>query len=205
MDNLDIVNASFGTPDPTHLQVTLRLKDLEAPPPPANLISGLWTVYWTYKGTVYYAQATSNGSGSTPLFTYSDGTFSDGNFNPVGTPDGIANTGPNGTFVMTVPRADVGDPPDGATLTNPFADVHGSFTVLGTGVYYTAAADRAPDSNFGASYVVGQVCVPVLAPAGGGPSRLVSSPLPATAGGFALALAGSLALGLRRRRAPRSR
>jgi len=30
--------------------------------------------------------------------------------------------------------------------------------VMGTGVYYASAADRAPDSSFGANYVVGQVC-----------------------------------------------
>ena len=56
------------------------------------------------------------------------------------------------------PRADVGHPAKGAILTDTSADVHGSFTVGGTGVYYTAPADRAPDSGFGADYVVSQVC-----------------------------------------------
>jgi uncharacterized repeat protein (TIGR01451 family) len=59
---------------------------------------------------------------------------------------------------MDVPRADVGNPPNGATLTNTSADTHGSFTVGGTGVYYTAPADRAPDSGYGADYNVAQTC-----------------------------------------------
>src|SRR5438876_334138 len=154
IDNLDVVNAYFGTPSSSDLEVTLTIKDLAAPPPPANLVSAFWTVYWTYNGTTYFAQATSNG----PVVTYSDGTFSGGNFNPTNAITGSFNPGPNGTIVFTVPRADVGSPANGATLTSPFADTRGSFTVMGTGVYYTSAADRAPDSGYGANYVVGQAC-----------------------------------------------
>jgi len=154
IDNLDVVNAFFGTPSSSDLQVTMTIKNLAAPPPPANLVSAFWTVYWSFGGTTYYAQATSNG----PVVTYSDGTFSGGNFNTTNVITGSFNPGPNGTIVFTVPRADVGSPANGETLSGPFADTHGSFTVMGTGVYYTSAADRAPDSGYGANYVVGQVC-----------------------------------------------
>src|SRR5438067_4803902 len=154
IDNLDVVNAFFGTPGSTTIQVTLTIKNLAPPPPPANLVSAFWTVYWTYNGTTYYAQATTNG----PLVAYSDGTFANGNFNPTNAIPGSFNAGANGTIVFTVPRADVGNPPDAATLGQPFADTHGSFTVLGGGLYYTSAADRGPDSGYGANYVVGQVC-----------------------------------------------
>ena len=153
IDNLDVVNAFFGTPTSSDLQVTLTIKNLAAPPPPANLVSAFWTVYWSFGGTTYYAQATSNG----PVITYTDGTY-DGSFNTTNPITGSFNPGANGTIVFTVPRADVGNPANGATLSGPFADTHGSFTVMGTGVYYTSAADRAPDSSFGANYVVGQVC-----------------------------------------------
>src|SRR5256885_127428 len=153
IDNLDVVNAFFGTPSSSDLQVTLTIKNLTAPPPPANLVSAFWTVYWSFGGTTYYAQATSNG----PVITYTDGTY-DGSFNTTNPITGSFNPGANGTIVFTVPRADVGNPANGATLSGPFADTHGSFTVMGTGVYYTSAADRAPDSSFGANYVVGQVC-----------------------------------------------
>lgn len=163
MDNLDIVNASFGTPDSSNLQVTLTIENLSAPPPPANIISAYWTVYWTYNGTIYYAQATSTGPA---VFNYSDGTFAGGTFNPVNSSlTGIATTGPNGTYVITVPRADVGNPANGATLSSPYADTHGSFTVAGTGVFYTAAADRAPDAGNGAQYVVAQTCPTTPPPA----------------------------------------
>src|SRR5205809_1356783 len=154
IDNLDVVNAFFGTPSSSDLQVTMTIKNLAAPPPPANLVSAFWTVYWTYNGTTYYAQATTNG----PLVAYSDGTFANGNFNPTNAITGSFNPGPNGPIALTVPRADVGSPANGATLTSPFADTRGSFTVMGTGVYYTSDADRAPDSGYGANYVVGQAC-----------------------------------------------
>ncbi|GAC1447539.1 MAG: hypothetical protein PVSMB4_03140 [Ktedonobacterales bacterium] len=155
MDNLDIVNAYFGTPDANNIQVTLTINNLSAPPPPVNLISAFWTVYWTFNGTTYYAQATSNTQAD---FTYTDGTFAGGRFTTKSTITGVATLGKNGTFVITVPRADVGNPANGATLATPYADTHGSFTVNGTGVYYTAAADRAPNSGYGASYVVAQTC-----------------------------------------------
>src|SRR5207248_10810099 len=46
IDNLDVVNAFFGTPSSSDLQVTMTIKDLMAPPPPVNLVSAFWTVYW---------------------------------------------------------------------------------------------------------------------------------------------------------------
>jgi len=154
IDNLDVVNAAFATPSSSTIQVTLTIKNLAAPPPPANLVSAFWTVYWTYKGTTYYAQATTNG----PLVSYSDGTFVDGSFNFTNVISGSFTPGPNGTIVFTVPRADVGNPPKNATLSNTFADTHGSFTVFGGGLYYTAAADRGPDSGYGADYIIGKIC-----------------------------------------------
>jgi subtilase family serine protease len=157
IDTLDIVSASFSTLNATTLRVTLKLKSLEAPPPPANLVSAYWSVYWTYNGTLYYVQATSNGAAGVAVFSYSDGTYTT-TFNPGHTISGAASVGPSGSFVMDVPLADVGNPPAGAALVTPFADTHGSFTVDGAGLYYTAAADRGPDLGFGASWIVGQTC-----------------------------------------------
>jgi hypothetical protein len=166
MDNLDVVNASFATPNSTTIQTTLTIRNLSAPPPPVNLVSAFWTVYWRFGTTIYFAQATSNGTGANAVWNFSDGTY-DGNFHTVNSGlTGTASTGPNGTLVIQVPRADVGNQPDGAVLTDTSADVHGSFTVQGNGVYYTAAADRAPDSGFGADYVVAQVCQPPPPPTG---------------------------------------
>jgi hypothetical protein len=160
MANLDIINAFFGTPDASNLRVTVTLNDLEAPPPPVNLVSALWTVYWTYNGGNYCAEATTNGTGSTAVASLSVGMVSGGSCGSRTSTTGEFHPGRNGTFVINVPRSLVGNPPNGATLTNTFADTHGSFTVNGDGVFYTAAADRAPDSGFGANYVVGQVCPP---------------------------------------------
>lgn len=160
MDNLDIASASFGTPDAADVQVKLTLKDLEPSPPPANMAGALYTVYWDYNGTTYFAQAAENGVGPTgqALYSYSDGTWN-GSWNYVGTSlTGTATNGPNGSIVITVPRADVGNPANGATLTNPWSDVHGAVGAQGNGLFYTAAADRAPDAQYGSDYVVGQTC-----------------------------------------------
>jgi len=160
MNNLDILNARFASPNTTTLQITLAIKDLEAPPPPDNMVSAYWSVYWTYKGIEYYAQATSNGSA---IWAFNDGTFSGGKFNPGNTITGTANTGvyaggTAGTLVFSVPLADVGGPAAGASLTGTMADTHGSFTVNGAGLYFTAEADRAPNQGHGAPWTVGTVC-----------------------------------------------
>jgi len=54
MDNLDITDVTFGSAPlksgGTTIDVTLRLKDLQAPPTTSNpnLVSGLWSVYFQY-------------------------------------------------------------------------------------------------------------------------------------------------------------
>ena len=150
MDNLDIVSASFASPNATTLRVTITIKNLSPVPPPVNLGGALWVVFWTYNGTTYYARAQNTGA----AFSFDDGTYTS-NFNSVNSAVlGTATMGPNGTFVMDVPLADVGNPPAGATLTFPFAESHGSFQA----VYYTAAADRAPDLGFGSSWTIGTIC-----------------------------------------------
>ena len=76
---------------------------------------------------------------------------------------GRFNPGINGTFVIHVPRSDVGNPVDGSALTNTFADTAGAFLVAGTGLRFVARADRAPYSNYGSDYNVAQTCLADLA------------------------------------------
>jgi hypothetical protein len=154
MANLDIVSAAFTMADASDLKVTLTINNLEAPPPPANMISALWTVYWTYNGTTYAVQASSNGSGSMAVINYAVGTYN-GSFTATASVNGSFTAGANGAITWAVPLADVGGPPSGATLTQTYADTHGAFLVNGTGVFYSAPADRAPDSNYGSTYTLG--------------------------------------------------
>ncbi|MFL5796581.1 MAG: DUF11 domain-containing protein [Actinomycetota bacterium] len=183
MDNLDIVNASFSSsPGSPNIDVTLTIKDLQAPPTAENpnITSGLWTVYWQQAGTAnppggttwWFAQATTNGQGPSAVASFTDGTFDSlaDDYSTVNAIDGSFNPGPNGTFVMHVPRADVGSPADGATLESSFADTAGSYTFLGTGLRYIARGDRAPDSDYGAIYHVGQTCGADLSVAKSGPA-----------------------------------
>ena len=171
MDELDIVNAFFGSSaGSATIDVTLTIKNLQAPPTAANpnITSALWTVYWQQAGTAnapggstwWFAQATTNGTGSTATATFSDGTFNAGtdSYSARHAATGSFKPGPNGTFVIHVPRADVGTPADGAILTKPFADTAGSYTFSGNGLRYIARADRAPDANYGSDYSVAQTC-----------------------------------------------
>lgn len=172
MKNLDILNAFFGTPDSAHLRVTLTLNNLSTPPPPNNIVSGLWAVYWRLSGDpdpnhYYFVQASNTG----PVITYRDGSWNAATDRFTGSGSAVAgsfNTGPNGTIVWTIQRTDVGNPANGATLTNTFADTRGAYLIAGTGLRYIAAADRAPDGSYGANYVVGQTCIGGGGGGGGG-------------------------------------
>src|SRR5207245_619745 len=166
MDNLDIENVSFASTTNT-IEVTLTIKNLQVPPTVdnPNYTSALWTVYWQFGTnapggpTWWFAQADT-----TPPATgfVSDGTFNAGTDTYSGghTITGSFNPGPNGTIVIHVPRANVGNPADMAVLTNTFADTAGAFLVASTGLRFIARGDRAPDSNYGANYVVAQTCAP---------------------------------------------
>jgi len=190
MNELDIVNAFFGSSaGSANIDVTLTIKNLQAPPTSANpnMLSGFWTVYWQQVGTPnapggstwWFAQATTNGTGSSAVATFIDGTFdatADAYTAANRMVTGEFNPGASGTFVIHVPRADVGRPADGATLTNTFVDTTGAFLVAGRGVRYTARADRAPDSNYGSDYNVAQTCRADLA------MTMTDSPDPAHVG-----------------------
>ena len=176
MSNLEILSAAFGTTkdatgNPSELDVTLRIANLTVPPDPnfdPNLPGGAyWSVHFSYAGTAYEAQASGTANAATIRYTAGkdDGNEADAAANNTQI-TGAFNSGPNGTIVFKIaPLSLVGSPPAGAHLTNTFANTHGAVAppaVLG-GVYYTAAADRAPDTGSGADYVVSQVCT-----AGGG-------------------------------------
>jgi hypothetical protein len=165
------------------------------------MAGGFWTAYWTYSGTTYFAQAQADTTLSAQTFTV--GTYSGTAYTTTGSGTGTFNTGAYsggtaGTIVINIPRALVGSPPQGAALTNTFSDTHGTFNVpMVGGVYYSAAADRAPDSNYGATYVVGQVCGPG---GSGGSIPEVPSPLMVPLAGGVMLLIGGLAIRRRRQR-----
>jgi hypothetical protein len=187
MDNLDIENAFFGSTTNT-IEVTLTIKNLQAPPTVdnPNILSGLWTVYWQQVGTAnapggskwWFAQATTTGTGGSAVATFSDGTFdvSADSYTLRHSATGSFTPGPNGTFVIHVPRTDVGSPANGATLTNTFADTAGAFLVLGTGLRFIARADRAPDAKYGANYIVAQTCAPPPPPPPSAAASLTLAP-----------------------------
>lgn len=155
VDNLDLKSLSFGTPSASTLQVVMTIKDLQPLPPVGPTTGTLYYGKWTYRGKLYAIRATSNGPA---LQTFDAGEFVSGKYTSKGRVDGAFKAGPNGTITFKVPRNLVGSPRNGATLTKPTAETHGTLSVLGTGLTYTATTDLAPDLGAGASYVLGQTC-----------------------------------------------
>ncbi len=149
----DILNVRFTTPDSTHLKVALTLNNLTTTPAPGTA-STQYLVHWTFKTVDYYAAADVGPAKA----TYTVGTSTAGKNNPGTTVTGALTPGPKGRITWTPARAAIGNPPNGAALSKPYADDHGSFTALGTGLHYVAAVDRAPDAGNGATYLVGGRC-----------------------------------------------
>jgi hypothetical protein len=160
IDDLDIQSASFKTsPNGKALDVTLKVKDLATQPLPPNMVSAELEVSWTAKDNaghpvLYQAQATQDGVGPASQFNFSV-QGSDGSGGAV---DGTAKTGPNGTLSWTIPLSEIGKPPQGKMLYETSADTRGLIAVLGTGLQYVGAADRAPDKGFGAVWRIGAHC-----------------------------------------------
>ena len=154
--SFDFLNVRFTTPDVTHVDVTMTFKDLDTTPQPPT-VSKDWETYWNYGGKTWYAMAISNGG---PLVAFDQGYVDPktGHKVSTGAPTGTVKEGPNGTITINVIRAGVGAPPTGAVLADPFAEDHAGYLAAGTGVYFTAVPDRAPDANSGAPYTVGGAC-----------------------------------------------
>ena len=154
--SFDFLNVRFTTPDATHVNVTMTFKDLDTTPQPPT-VSKDWETYWNYGGKTYYAMAISNGG---PTTVYDQGYINPttGRKVTTGTPTGKVTEGPNGTILINVIRAGVGAPQNGTQLTGPFAEDHAGYLAAGTGVYFTAGPDGAPDAKSGAPYTVGGPC-----------------------------------------------
>jgi hypothetical protein len=113
-------------------------------------------VFWKFGGKTWYAHESENAPG---VPSYDVGYLAaDGSETSTGTPDGQFNTGDNGTVVFTILRSQIGNPTNGSGLTGPYAETRGGFLVLGAGLHYVAAIDRAPNVGVGATYFVGRTC-----------------------------------------------
>lgn len=194
-DSLDILSAAFGAPSASDLRIVLTLKNLQPLPPLGPTTGTLYFVKWSFGAKIYAVRASSNGPG---LQAYDAGEFVAGKYTSKGSVTGAFKSGPSGTITFTVPRALIGSPRNGVTLSKPSAETHGSLSVLGTGLFYTATTDTAPDSGTGASYVVGQTCAAALNRKGSGhaalPVRPASGSLPRTGSDPLLPMTGGLVL-----------
>jgi len=155
VDSLDVKSVAFGTPSASALRILLTLKNLQALPPVGVTTGTSYFMKWTQGGTIYAVRASSN---APDVQTYDAGRFVAGKYTSRGQVSGLFTAGPNGTIAFTVPRNLMGSPGNGTTLSKPAAETHGTLSVAGSGLTYTATTDLAPNAGGGASYVVGQTC-----------------------------------------------
>jgi hypothetical protein len=106
------------------------------------------SLIWDYAGTLYYAKATVPPLGGSPA--YEAGTLKGLTFTPANS--AVPGSWKDGTLTMTVPLADVGNPPAGARLSWPLGLVESQ--ELGP-VFLPIGLDTGADQD----YVVGSSCV----------------------------------------------
>jgi hypothetical protein len=135
--------------DRTSLIVTMSGPGLSPVGPPTLSGGGAYTVFWTYKGRTYFAQAYEG-----PLTD----SFFDGH---VDHDQGLVDDHfPTGSFTpgqleITVPLADVGNPPVGARLQYPYGLVV-AYAVGAPGI--VGAIGVPMDAGSNDDYVVGYHC-----------------------------------------------
>jgi hypothetical protein len=157
VDTLDIRDVRFQTPTASTLKVTLRAKNLSALPPGGASLSSYWKVGWSMvvggKLHHYFVRASSNAPG---VQTYAGGETVAGTDTVKSGAQGTFTEGPSGAITWTLPRSIVGSPVSGSVLRDAAAESHGAEQADGSGVYFTASVDRAPDVGAGAPYYVGR-------------------------------------------------
>ncbi|HEX6488256.1 MAG TPA: hypothetical protein VF137_05190 [Candidatus Dormibacteraeota bacterium] len=139
---LNILNVQFSTPSASTLEIKTTLDNLQ-PFPQQEVVGGIWSVYWNYGGQTYVASVTEDPTGT----VYEDGVHSSSTGDTFNNTNdtGSFNPGPNGTVVIDVPRAHVGNPPDGALLTKTWAVSFGE--VPGLSGVISFPSDEAPSNN----------------------------------------------------------
>lgn len=137
------------------LHTTLTLNNLSKNP--AQTAQGAANDYyllWTYNGTQYFSEAEVDTT--TGAVTYGDGTVAGNQFTTNNTDTGSFNPGKNGTVVVNVPVANVGNPAGGALLLAPGGQTRVLVGTTTSGGFIEEADAGGPNYD----YKLGQRCVP---------------------------------------------
>lgn len=151
----------------TTLTTTLTVSNLT----PSTLTLGTadeYYVYWTYNHVQYFtnveiSRAASDanaalGTAVLPAISYNYGTVamvgSSRQYQNVGTVTGSVTYGTDGTLSVTVPLADIGSPPAGATLTGTGGETDELIGVPGVGGSLQPVDAAGPGNN----YTLGETC-----------------------------------------------
>ncbi|MHB2023740.1 MAG: S53 family peptidase [Mycobacteriales bacterium] len=152
---LDITQASLRTTG-TNLIATIYGPTLSTALPNFSTGGSAFYTFWTYGTTTYFATAQVSPTGAV--------SYSDGNTNPVppsttgsyNIEHSIQGSFSNGLITMTVPLAQVGNPPKGAQLLYPYAMSQNMTTSVGVAIALTEDVATAPQP--GQAAVVGAPC-----------------------------------------------
>lgn len=124
-----------------------------SPTPPADATGGeAFRVLWQYGDQVWFAAAEIDSTGAV---SYTSGRTSSSGYVDNSSSKATGSFA-DGTLTITVPRSEVGSPPQGASLGYPFAM---STVLVGAGVSLELTADTASQPTTGPTTSVGQALV----------------------------------------------
>jgi PKD repeat protein len=167
-DQADITGISFSVNSAkTILTTKMMVKNLANTPTPGTTSTLYFVVWKSSNGKNYATRLAAPGDPSGTLgITWGEYDTAGDNFvsGTTHATTGTYNAGPNGTVTVDVPMSGIGNPtipisdPAGITaVTNPYGLVFGGIGAVGSGLFFTAPMDRAPDSGFGQKWAV---CLP---------------------------------------------
>ena len=167
-DQADITAISFSADAAKKTLTTkLTLKNLSSTPS-AGTDSTIYWATWTGPDNKLYATRHVEPDPAGTSYTYGQWDGSSGFVSgTTHSTTGTVTPGPNGTITVDVPLADVGNPtipitdPNGIpAVRKPYAIDFAGEGFNGTGLFFTAPMDRAPDTGNGQSWAV---CLPANA------------------------------------------
>ncbi|MEY2565372.1 MAG: hypothetical protein QOH88_3565 [Verrucomicrobiota bacterium] len=165
-DQGDITAVSFSlNPAKTALTTKMTLANLSNTPSPGTT-STIYFVAWTSSNGKSYATRVVQPDPAGTTYTYGEWDRAADAFvsGTTHSSTGTYNPGPNGTVTVDVPLSAVGnptipipDPAGTAAVTLPYGIVFAGEGALGSGLYFTAPMDRAPNTGGGQKWAV---CLP---------------------------------------------
>jgi hypothetical protein len=167
--NMDITGVFFKD-EAGEVTANIQISNLSTDVP-AGSSAVSWYAVWTVGSTIYFVDATSDGTTT----TFEQGTYDDSlnTYNPAGPTKGKLFTGEQGVVQIVIPAAAKGS--EGQTLKTPYAYAYENISVPGV-ISGLVDDDRAPDQGNGKSYEVAECAAEAPAPGTGTTTPTATTP-----------------------------